>query len=225
MALSVGTVKDNEQYARILLYGAPGVGKTTWAASAPNPVILDYENSAETLRNTPLENTAIISNRGELAKHEEVLRFLKNNPYDTIIIDSASSMNDTLLMEHMKNSKRDKHIALFADFRKINNVLKEIFYTLIDVPKNVIVIAHEAEMRDPETNKVIEIRPLLPPEAKKAIIRLVNEVYYLEKKPSLTGDPDRLLHVDSQGKIVAKNRRGLNQPIKNSNWKDIYQNG
>lgn len=224
MGLSVGKIKDTDQYARLLIYGAPGVGKTTFAAQAPNPVIMDYENSSETLRNTDKSDTPVISDRKALSNFTDVIDFIrKPNEFDTIIIDSISSMNDTFLMEHMRSQKnRDKHIALFQDFRKMNNVLKEIFYEMITVPKNVVLVAHEKVLRN-EDNKILEVRPQLPPGAEASIERLINEVYYMEVKPNLRGPSDRILHVDSQGKILAKNRMGLTEnKLINPTWKEIF---
>lgn len=225
MALSLNSVKDTDKYIRLLVYGAPGVGKTTFAAGAPNPVILDYENSSETLRGTKLENVPLAGTRKELADPKNVLDFLRTpNEFDTIIVDSISSMNDTMLMEHMRQqSGRDRHLALFADFRKINNVLKEIFYELITIPKNVVLVAHEDVLVDKESNRTLEVRPLLPPAARHAVERLVNEVYYLEAKSALKGGMERVMYLNSQGKILAKNRSSHSEnKVSNPTWSSIF---
>lgn len=223
MALSVTTVKEAPEFKRVLIYGAPGVGKTTFAAQAPNPVILDYENSSETLRNTEYESIPLAGSKKELANYEDVIAFIKNNPYDTIIVDSISSMYDTLLMEHMRKANRDRHIALFGDFRKITNVLKDIFYELITVQKHIVLVAHQKELRN-EEGRLLEVRPLLPPAAEASIERLINEVFYLEATTNLKGETERTMYTDSQGKILAKNRTGLSEPkIKNPTWKEIFK--
>lgn len=225
MGLSLEKIEDRDEHCKLLIYGPPGVGKTTFAAGAPNPVILDYENSSESLRGTPLANIDLAGTRKQLANYDDVLDFIKKVPdkYDTIIIDSVSSMYDTMLMEHMRKEKRDRHIALFYDFRKMTNVLKEIFYELVNIDKNVIIVSHETHLTD-ENNKILQIRPLLPPALRQSVERLVNEVFYLEASKNLTGGMERVLHVESQGYILAKNRQShlLEAKIKNPTWKEVY---
>lgn len=228
MALEIKSLGETPDPLRLIVYGAPGVGKTTWAASAPNPIFLDYENSTTVLRGTSLEDVPVINDRKTLSDYDQVLRFIRSDHgYGTIIIDSVSAMYDAYLMTHMKGKKKgDRHIALFADFRKVVNVLKEVFYALIDAPCHVILIAHEKYRVDNESQRILEIRPQLPPSAEAAIERLVNEVFYMETKPALRGAAERILWVDSQGKILAKNRQAAltESSYTNTTMKEIYPN-
>lgn len=233
--LSIGTVKDTERFIKLLIYGAPGVGKTTFVADAPNPIYLDFENSTEALRGGPHEGLPTISDPKQLGNSESVLAFLRSSKvdaYDTIIIDTISSMYEVFLMAWMTDQARqkpkvDRHIAYQQDFRKITNVLREIFYTLQQMEKHVVLIGHEKHLVDQETNRVLEIRPALPPSAEQSVERLINEVYYMEKKANIPPKPaTRFLHVDSQGKILAKNRsRCTESKLENPTWKEVFSNG
>ena len=232
MALSVGTVKDKKRYIKLLIYGPPGVGKTTFVADAPKPIFIDFEDSTETLRGGPREDTPVINDPKQVGDSGAVLRFVQSKEvlqYETIVLDTISSMYDTFLMHWMTSPKvqrrsgSDRHIAQQYDFRKITNVLKEIFYELQNLPINVVLIAHEKELVDPDTNQVLQIRPQLPPAAEKSVERLINEVYYMEKKVSGLKGTNRILHVDSQGKILAKNRSRLTEAtIENPTWKEVF---
>jgi phage nucleotide-binding protein len=232
--LSIGTVADLERYIKLLLYGPPGVGKTTFVAAAPKPIFIDFENSTETLRGGPYANTPVIRDPKQIGDSEAVLRFIKSKEieqFETIVLDTISSMYDSFLMEWMSNSpvvkKRsgvDRHIAQQYDFRKITNVLKEIFYVLQYKEMHVVLIAHEKELVEKETNRVLQLRPQLPPTAEKSVERLINEVYYMESKPALNKPATRILHVDSQGKILAKNRSRLTEAtIENPTWKGVFK--
>lgn len=225
MVLSVKPLSQIESKIRLLVYGDVGTGKTTFAANSPNPVILDYENSTETLRKTHPDIPVIKSLR-DLGNFERVLQFVQKPPdeYDTIIFDTVSTMNYRMLQYHMQNkvSGRDQHIALYQDFRKMTNVLREIFLALIDCPKNVIVCAHADFRIDDETNRVLEVRPTLPPKAREAIEQLINEVFYIEVDPGLK-DIKRNFYVNPTKKIIAKNRRGISEiKLANPTWSEIY---
>lgn len=229
MGLSLKKLEDVDRFVRLVIYGPPGAGKSTLAATAPDPVWLDFENSLESLRTThPHLKTA--GTLEEVKDYEAVLDFIRSADKmdgQTIVIDTLSSMNLAFLTRHMaeKPNVKDRHIARFEDFRKITNVMREIFQELITVNKHVILIAHEKYWREQETNVVKEIRPSLPPATEEAIEQLVNECFYLEKKTNnLTKQVSRNLIVSSEGKIFAKNRQGFTEAtITEPTWEKIYK--
>jgi GTPase SAR1 family protein len=235
--MKVTDLQDRKSPVRLLLYGTPGCGKTTFASGAPNPIWLDYENSTEVLRKNGINVGMLGESAKDLKDFDKVVEWIRKDApksgYETIVIDTISSMNLAVLMQHLEEvtqggKKRDKHIALFHDFRKNTNQMRELYLALIECPLHVVVIGHTAELRDPDTNKLLEVRPSLPPAARDAISQLVNECFFMTrtvKAASLGGKVERKIVVDAEGLHFAKNRQGFTQSeFQNPTWKEIYPN-
>ncbi len=72
----------------MLLYGAPGVGKTTLALSAPDPIIIDFDRGMSRVK-AQHRKTAIFCDT-----YEEVLNDIKSpevSDCQTLIIDTGGS--------------------------------------------------------------------------------------------------------------------------------------
>ena len=78
---------ENEKLCMIL-YGLPGVGKTTLAASAPKPIVIDCDRG---MKRVNPEYRCDISN---VSSYKDLLEDVKNlgNEYETIIIDTGGSL-------------------------------------------------------------------------------------------------------------------------------------
>lgn len=72
----------------IILYGLPGVGKSTLAASAPNPIVFDCDNGMK--RVNPLHRCTA----SKSSTYEELLADVKNigSNYETVIIDTGGAL-------------------------------------------------------------------------------------------------------------------------------------
>ena len=72
----------------IILYGSPGVGKTTLALSAPDPVIIDFDRGMSRVKAQHRKTTIVCTN------YEEVLSDIESPEVaacQTIIIDRKST--------------------------------------------------------------------------------------------------------------------------------------
>ena len=78
---------ENEKLCMII-YGLPGVGKTTLAASAPKPIVIDCDRG---MKRVNPEYRCDISN---VSSYKDLLEDVKNlgNEYETIIIDTGGSL-------------------------------------------------------------------------------------------------------------------------------------
>jgi hypothetical protein len=73
---------------RVVLYGAGGIGKTTLAALAPKPIILDIEEGSREL------DAQRVDGIGDFATLLEVLRSDLLDDFSTVVIDSATKAEE-----------------------------------------------------------------------------------------------------------------------------------
>ena len=175
----------------VLIYGQPGIGKTTFGVSAPNAVLFDYDGGVQringahqvaTLQPTSWEDT------------NEALAEIQNEmpEIQTIVIDTVGKMLDYMSAYIIKNdpkmAMRDGSLSL-----KGYGVRKTMFVNFIKqlaiMGKNVIFIAHEREeRRGEETFK----RPEIGGSSANDLIKeldLVGYMYAVGKERIITFDP------------------------------------
>ena len=182
------SVKDT---LSVLIYGQPGIGKTTFGVSAPSAVLFDYDGGVQringahqvpTLQPTSWEDTSLA-----LQEIQNEMPEIK-----TIVIDTVGKMLDYMsayiIKTDPKMAMRDGSLSL-----KGYGVRKTMFVNFIKqlaiMGKNVIFIAHEREeRRGEETFK----RPEIGGSSANDLIKeldLVGYMYAVGKERFITFDP------------------------------------
>ena len=78
---------------KALIYGQPGLGKTTFALSSPKPLLLDFDNGVHRV------NAEYQTDTLQIQSWQEVIDELNEgtfNSYQTIVIDTTGKMLDYL---------------------------------------------------------------------------------------------------------------------------------
>lgn len=133
------------KFAKIIVMGESGVGKTSLAATLPNPsksVVLNlktYEDGDIPLSTVPGLPIWDIANMKDL---NEALTELKKSPPEAIFVDSLTAISMMALAElkldpEMINSKNK-----FAVYQELGDFLKETFLAFKEIPSHVIFTAH-----------------------------------------------------------------------------------
>ncbi len=192
-------LKASELQKRIivnmLLYGAPGVGKTTFASTAPKPLIIDLENGSLALLGKDVD----IAQVDTLQDAKQAIKYALEHGYQTVVIDSITRYAELQLEEILRENKKDT--ARIQDWGEVVKRIKKLIWTLQSKNINTIFIALETEEKDEDS---LVKRPAVPGQLKVAIPAIVDIVGYLRVR----NGGERVVSVKPSAKWYAKDRSG-----------------
>ena len=188
----------------VLVYGKSGTGKTSFACCFPHPFVFDFDKGMLSQRGRDVDYETF---KGATAYADFELRFKemeRNCPYDTIIIDSITTMEEycmdrALAANHRAMPTMNEWNILIAD-------LKDLFMRATKIGKHLVVIAHEQLLQDDITGEII-IRPQIVGKKLPAQLPLwFDEVYRAQVGRDKEGNPEYSLLTTSDLKYTAKSR-------------------
>lgn len=227
-----------------MLYGVQGVGKSTWANSAPGAVFVPTEEGLNDIE----------CSRFPLAKSfDEVmgrLRQLAEEPHEfkTVVIDSLDWL-EQLIWEHVCKEKGVKHIddvgygkGYTAALGSWNKLLAALDYLREHRGTTIVLLAHAKveKYENPETDAYDRYSPRLNKHASAIIQEWCDEVFFAcykvytresdagfnRKVTKALGGDERIIRTAEKPFAVAKNRLGMPDEVEMS-WLvySQYQNG
>ena len=89
------------QIVKMMIYGQPGMGKTTVALSAPKPLLLDFDNGVKRVNMNHLEGIDIVQ-VSEIGGWSGIQTLINTDyadlaPYQTIVVDTIGKMMDFII--------------------------------------------------------------------------------------------------------------------------------
>lgn len=187
-----------------LLYGPPGMGKTTLLGQLPGKtLIVDVDRGTSVLQGKA--NIDVVRLDESLSDLPKVLEMLeKNNPYDNVCIDSLSELEKAMLTVYGREGKNDgapeqghylKVQFKIADYcRRFRALSGNTIFTAWEMQKEIIA---------QDGSKYTQARPMLGDKSVDLICGLCDVVGRIVIS---TKDGERYVWFEASQTVVAKDR-------------------
>lgn len=192
----------------MLVYGHGGVGKTTFAASAPKPIFADCEGGTNYFGRRGIEvDVARILTWKDM---EEFYLMIKDSDYETIIIDPANEALEKLIT-HLKETGNYTNKAeglTLQGWGVAKDKMRSFLKAMRDLDKHIVIIAHVEEKQD--EGQVLKKRPKLQANLSQELIDMMDIVAYMQVIKTIDGGVKRILRVQPESDVYeAKDRTGV----------------
>lgn len=240
MAISLASLRrgGDTRPPRILGYGVAGIGKTTFATEAPNPIVVQTEDGLGSIA---------VPTFGLLRSFHDVMQAIgslydEDHTFQTVVVDSLDWL-EPLIWQHTAQQHNQPNIEAFgygkgylAALDNWRAVLEGLNALRDERGMAVILLAHAEIKRfdSPETEPYDRYQPKLHVRASALVQEHVDAVLFANYRIStLKSDAgfgkkvvrgvsggDRLLHTVERPAFLAKNRFGLPETLPLS-WPDF----
>lgn len=235
MAFDLKSIKKNDAIAapRVLVYGVEGIGKSTFASGAPNPIFICTEDGLGSLEvsHFPLATSVpdVMEAIGTL--------FQEDHDYKTVVIDSLDWL-ENLIWREVESTYDAKDLAYGKGATIAAQKWREILDGLTALRNergmSVVLIAHTEIKRfdSPECEPFDRYQPKLQARSSALIREWCDAVFFANYKTLIKKDDvgfnktvsrgittgERLLFTSERPAYMAKNRYSLPESIPLS-WK------
>jgi phage nucleotide-binding protein len=212
--------ETTSQFLKVLIYGEPGVGKTSLCGSAPNTLLIDVERGSRTLVGTSVDVLEYVSFQ-QVDKFVDLL--VADDPafskYDTIAFDSLSELQRRVLDSQLdvtsKTTGTKTYKASWDHYGPNTQMLRELMSRFRDVPNKNLIVTAQTKLDKDETTGITFNRPDLTPKLNATITAMFDIVGFLK----INSKGERVLQVQPSKTVVAKSRiTTLSKEINNPTW-------
>ena len=214
---------------KVLIYGTAGIGKSTFAADAPNPIFIQTEAGSDDLE---VARFPLAVNASMAWKAAREVQFAEHD-YRTVVVDSADWLEHlvergVVAKENNKKVETAQDIAYGKGWPKVAAGMRKFLDILDGIHArgmHVIVIAHAdvVEFKNPEGDAFDRYQPRLNKKCWPVLVEWATEALFATYKVHVrtedagfnkkrgvgVGGTDRIVRTEERPFAIAKNRLGL----------------
>lgn len=192
--IKTSTELDVAKTIKMMVYGQAGMGKSTFALSAPKPLLLDFDGGVKRINVSHLDGVGIVP----ITKWEEVMQVMQEDlsNYDSIVVDTIGKMID-FIIEYVCGKKQ----PTIRDWGSINYQFKWFTSCLSMLNKNIIFVAHRDTRKEGDTTVFV---PSLREKNYSSVVAELDLLGYLEMR-SESGKQKRVITFNPTNRNEGKN--------------------
>lgn len=202
--------REEEKYAKILFYGPWGTYKTSYACSMPRDILfMTFDPGGEKVFHVqkgvedgsiiPMTKYASRTMEGSEKKFRDWNKEYNSMKADgvfeeveTLVIDSLTTFQrfviDATMEDNKKNKEVGKHMPFkvpqMRDYNVQHAAIEFVVSDMLDLPCNVVIIAHSEEGQDSETNLFYCYPLIIGAKLRDRLPMLFDEIYITNQKGS-----------------------------------------
>lgn len=210
MALEPQKISRNLKGKYIMLYGLPGVGKTSLAAQFPKSLILGFEQGTNALNNVyvqPIKNWNDWKQAAnQLIRKKDELQA----KFENIAIDTVDSAWDLCVKYVCSNAGVEKlgDIPWGGGYDTAKKEFQSLFRELTFAGYGIVFISHSTEktFKDEKGEEYQQIAPALPNRPYDIINKMVDIIGYIREIEDENGVGKRYIFFRGDKRFFAKSR-------------------
>ena len=148
-------IKEGNKKIRMLIAGYPGIGKSTLALSAPNPLHIDVDFGIDRIE--PRYRKPYI----QPASYQEILDDLTPSnvqDFDTLVFDTGGKLISLMSLWAMKKDpkygQRDGSLSLKGYGFVGKEFVRLMDYCFYELQKNIVIVFHATEEKDGDNTRL-----------------------------------------------------------------------
>jgi hypothetical protein len=176
----------------ILIYGEPGIGKTSSANTSHEPLLIDFDRGKD--RAIFRKDTLVVNEWQDVEAEERAGTF---KGYKTIIIDTAKSALDDFLMSYVvkKDFKNAKN--KLAAYGAIGDEFKIFVSNRRSEAADIVIVAHSKDEKDGD---VVKKYPDVTGGSYQLLLRIADQVGYMSMQNN-----KRTIQFEPTDRTIGKN--------------------